>query len=107
MQNVTVEDLLGRPPIEADMEQVYEFIHGKKVLITGAGGSIGSVIAQQVAEHKPEQLVLFDVYENNIYDLQHELQTSYPELNLEVLIGSVRDSRRIFQVFETYHPDVV
>ncbi len=107
MQNVTVEDLLGRPPIEADMEQVYEFIHGKKVLITGAGGSIGSVIAQQVAEHKPEQLVLFDVYENNIYDLQHELQTSYPELNLVVLIGSVRDSRRIFQVFETYHPDVV
>ena len=107
MQNVTVEDLLGRPPIEADMEQVYEFIHGKKVLITGAGGSIGSVIAQQVAEHKPEQLVLFDVYENNIYDLQHELQTSYPELNLEVLIGSVRDSRRIYQVFETYHPEVV
>ncbi len=107
MQNVTVEDLLGRPPIEADMEQVYEFIHGKKVLITGAGGSIGSVIAQQVAEHKPEQLVLFDVYENNIYDLQHELQTSYPELNLVVLIGSVRDSRRIFQVYETYHPDVV
>ena len=107
MQNVTVEDLLGRPPIEADMEQVYEFIHGKKVLITGAGGSIGSVIAQQVAEHKPEQLVLFDVYENNIYDLQHELQTSYPELNLVVLIGSVRDSRRIFQVFETYHPEVV
>ena len=107
MQNVTVEDLLGRPPIEADMEQVYEFIHGKKVLITGAGGSIGSVIAQQVAEHKPEQLVLFDVYENNIYDLQHELQTSYPELNLVVLIGSVRDSRRIYQVFETYHPDVV
>ena len=107
MQNVTVEDLLGRPPIEADMEQVYEFIHGKKVLITGAGGSIGSVIAQQVAGHKPEQLVLFDVYENNIYDLQHELQTSYPELNLVVLIGSVRDSRRIYQVFETYHPDVV
>ena len=107
MQNVTVEDLLGRPPIEADMEQVYEFIHGKKVLITGAGGSIGSVIAQQVAEHKPEQLILFDVYENNIYDLQHELQTSYPELNLVVLIGSVRDSRRIFQVFETYHPEVV
>ncbi len=107
MQNVTVEDLLGRPPIEADMEQVYEFIHGKKVLITGAGGSIGSVIAQQVAEHKPEQLVLFDVYENNIYDLQHELQINYPELNLVVLIGSVRDSRRIYQVFETYHPEVV
>ncbi len=107
MQNVTVEDLLGRPPIEADMEQVFRFIHGKKVLITGAGGSIGSVIAQQVAEHEPEQLVLFDVYENNIYELQQELKTNYPELNLVVLIGSVRDSRRIYQVFETYKPDVV
>lgn len=107
MQNVTVEDLLGRPPIEADMKQVFEFLHGKRVLITGAGGSIGSVIAQQVAEHKPEQLVLFDVYENNIYDLQQEMKRNYPDLNLVVLIGSVRDSRRIFQVFETYKPDVV
>ena len=107
MQNVSIDDLLGRPPIEADMEQVFEFIHGKKVLITGAGGSIGSVIAQQVAEHKPEQLVLFDVYENNIYELQQELKTSYPDLNMVVLIGSVRDSRRIYQVFETYKPDVV
>ena len=107
MQNVTVEDLLGRPPIEANMEQVYEFIHGKKVLITGAGGSIGSVIAQQVAAHEPKQLVLFDVYENNIYELQQELKTSCPDLDLVVLIGSVRDSRRIYQVFETYQPDVV
>ena len=107
MQSVTVEDLLGRPPIEADMEQVYEFIHGKRVLITGAGGSIGSVIAQQVAAHEPEQLVLFDVYENNIYEVEQELKTSFPDLNLVVLIGSVRDSRRIYQVFETYHPNVV
>ena len=107
MQNVSIEDLLGRPPIQADMEQVFEFIHGKKVLITGAGGSIGSVIAQQVASHKPEQLVLFDVYENNIYEVEQELKTSCPDLNLVVLIGSVRDSRRIFQVFETYKPDVV
>ena len=107
MQNVTVEDLLGRPPIEADMKQVFEFLHGKRVLITGAGGSIGSVIAQQVAEHEPEQLVLFDVYENNIYDLQQEMKRNYPDLDLVVLIGSVRDSRRIFQVFETYKPDVV
>ena len=107
MQNVTVEDLLGRPPIEADMKQVFEFLHGKRVLITGAGGSIGSVIAQQVAEHEPKQLVLFDVYENNIYDLQQEMNRNYPDLDLVVLIGSVRDSRRIFQVFETYKPDVV
>ncbi len=107
MQNVSIEDLLGRPPIKADMEQVYEFIHGKKVLITGAGGSIGSVIAQQVAEHEPEQLILFDMYENNIYEVEQDLKTAYPDLNLVVLIGSVRDSRRINQVFETYKPEVV
>ena len=107
MKKVSIEDLLGRPPIVADMEQVYEFLNGKKVLITGAGGSIGSVAAQQVASHNPEQLILFDVYENNIYELEQELKDTYPELNLVVLIGSVRDSRRINQVFETYHPEVV
>ena len=107
MKKVTIEDLLGRPPIEADMEQVYAFLNGKKVLITGAGGSIGSVAAQQVASHHPEQLILFDVYENNVYELEQELKDTYPELNLVVLIGSVRDSRRINQVFETYQPDVV
>ena len=107
MKNVTIDDLLGRPPIETDMEQVYEFLQGKKVLITGAGGSIGSVIAQQVAEHNPKQLILFDVYENNIYDIEQGLKDTYPELDLVVLIGSVRDSRRIYQVFETYKPEVV
>ena len=107
MQNVSIEDLLGRPPIQADMQQVYEFLHGKKVLITGAGGSIGSVAAQQVAEHSPKQLILFDVYENNIYDVEQELKYNHPDLDLVVLIGSVRDSRRINQVFETYKPDVV
>ena len=107
MQNVSIEDLLGRPPIEADMEQVYQFINEKTVLITGGGGSIGSVIADQVAAHAPKQLILFDVYENSIYDVEQELRTKYPELNLVVLIGSVRDSRRINQVFETYRPNVV
>lgn len=107
MQNVTVEDLLGRPPIEADMEQVYAFIHGKKVLITGAGGSIGGEAAMQVAAHRPKQLILFDMYENNIYDIEQEMKTKYPDLDLVVLIGSVRDSRRITKVFETYKPDVV
>ena len=107
MQNVTVEDLLGRPPIEADMEQVYEFIAGKKVLITGAGGSIGGEAAMQVASHRPKQLILFDMYENNIYDIEQEMKTKYPDLDLVVLIGSVRDSRRITKVFETYKPDVV
>lgn len=107
MQNVSIEDLLGRPPIEADMEQVYQFIKDKTVLITGGGGSIGSVIADQVAAHAPKQLILFDVYENSIYDVEQELRAKYPELDLTVLIGSVRDSRRINQVFETYRPNVV
>lgn len=107
MKNVTIDDLLGRPPIETDMNQVYEFLQGKTVLITGAGGSIGSVAALQVAAHQPKQLVLFDMYENNIYDVQHEVKSTYPELDLVVLIGSVRDSRRINQVFKTYRPDVV
>lgn len=107
MKEVTIDDLLGRPPIETDMKQVYEFLQGKKVLITGAGGSIGSVAALQVAGHHPKQLILFDMYENNIYDVEHELKTTYPDLDMVVLIGSVRDSRRINQVFETYQPDVV
>lgn len=107
MKSVTVEDLLGRPPIEADMEQVYEFIADKKVLITGAGGSIGGEASLQVAAHHPKQLILFDMYENNIYDIEQEVKLRYPDLDLVVLIGSVRDSRRITQVFETYRPDVV
>jgi len=107
MKEVTIDDLLGRQPIETDMQQVYEFLQGKKVLITGAGGSIGSVAALQVAAHHPKQLILFDMYENNIYDVEHELRTAYPELDMVVLIGSVRDSRRISQVFEKYQPDVV
>ncbi len=107
MKKVTIDDLLGRPPIETDMDQVYDFIKGKKVLITGAGGSIGSVAALQVAAHQPKQLILFDMYENNIYDIEQEVKDTYPELDLVVLIGSVRDSRRITQVFEAYRPDVV
>lgn len=107
MKEVTIDDLLGRPPIETDMQQVFEFLHGKKVLITGAGGSIGSVAAMQVAGHSPKQLILFDMYENNIYDVEHEVKNTYPDLDLVVLIGSVRDSRRINQVFETYQPEVV
>ena len=107
MKNVTIDDLLGRPPIVTDMKQVYEFIKGKTVLITGAGGSIGSVASLQVAAHEPKQLILFDMYENNIYDVEHEVRTKYPDLDLVVLIGSVRDSRRISQVFETYKPQIV
>ena len=107
MKDVSVEDLLGREPVRADMEEVFAFIHGKRVLVTGGGGSIGSELCRQIAAHEPEQLIIFDIYENNAYDIQLELKDKYPELNLVTLIGSVRDSRRIFQVFDTYRPQIV
>ena len=107
MKDVSVEDLLGREPIQADMREVFHFIHGKRVLVTGGGGSIGSELCRQIAAHDPEELIIFDIYENNAYDIQLELRANYPDLKLVTLIGSVRDSRRIFQVFETYHPQIV
>ncbi len=107
MKNVSVEDLLGREPIRADMTEVFQFINGKRVLVTGGGGSIGSELCRQIAAHDPEQLIIFDIYENNAYSIQLELRQKYPDLNLVTLIGSVRDSRRIFGVFEEYKPQVV
>ncbi len=107
MQDVSMEDLLGREPVRADMEEVFAFIHGKRVLVTGGGGSIGSELCRQIAAHEPEQLIIFDIYENNAYDIQLELRDKYPQLNLVTLIGSVRDSRRMFQVFDTYRPQIV
>ncbi len=107
MEDVAVEDLLGREPVKVDMKEIYDFIRGKTILVTGGGGSIGSELCRQIASHEPKQLVIFDIYENNAHAIQLELKDTYPDLNLEVLIGSVRDSRRINQVFETYKPDVV
>lgn len=107
MKDVSVEDLLGREPIRADMGEVFRFIHGKRVLVTGGGGSIGSELCRQIAAHDPEELIIFDVYENNAYEIQLELKANYPNLKLVTLIGSVRDSRRIFQVFQTHRPQIV
>ena len=107
MKNVSVEDLLGREPIRADMSEVFSFINGKTVMVTGGGGSIGSELCRQIAAHEPKQLIILDIYENNAYDIQLELRDKYPELNLAVLIGSVRDSRRMFQIFEEYRPQIV
>ncbi len=107
IKDVAIEDLLGREPIQADMREVFEMIHGKTVLVTGGGGSIGSELCRQIAAHGPRQLILLDIYENNAYEVQLELREKYPELDLEVLIGSVRDSRRMFQIFEDYRPEIV
>ena len=107
MRDVEVEDLLGREPIKSDMREVYDFINDKVVLVTGGGGSIGSELCRQIASHGPRLLIIFDIYENNAYEIQFELKQKYPNLNFIVLIGSVRDSRRVFDVFETYKPQIV
>ena len=107
MKDVSIEDLLGRNPIKTDMHEVFEFISGKTVLVTGGGGSIGSELCRQIAAHNPKKLIVFEIYENNAYDVQLELESRYPDLDLSVLIGSVRDSRRMYEVFEKYKPEIV
>jgi FlaA1/EpsC-like NDP-sugar epimerase len=107
MKKVDVVDLLGREPIKVNMDEICTYIEGKVVLVTGGGGSIGSELCRQVAKHHPKQLVIFDIYENNAYDIEQELRKNCPDLNLVVLIGSVRDSRRIEGVFEKYRPQIV
>lgn len=107
MKDVAPEDLLGREPIAINMDEISQFIAGKVILVTGGGGSIGSELCRQIAKYTPRQLIVLDIYENNAHAIGLELRDKYPNLNLEVLIGSVRDSRRINQVFKTYHPDVV
>ena len=107
MKKVSVEDLLGREPIRSDLNEVFEFINGKTVLVTGGGGSIGSELCRQIAAHGPKRLIIFDIYENNAYGIQLEIRNRYPDLDLVTLIGSVRDSRRLYDVFTTYRPDIV
>lgn len=107
LREIEISDLLGRKQILVNMDEITEYIKGKVVLVTGGGGSIGSELCRQVAAREPKQLIILDIYENNAYDIQMELRKKYPNLNLEVIIGSVRDSRKIFKVFGTYKPDIV
>ena len=107
LREIEISDLLGRKQILVNMDEITEYIKGKVVLVTGGGGSIGSELCRQVAAREPKQLIILDIYENNAYDIQMELKKKYPNLNLEVIIGSVRDSRKIFKVFGTYRPDIV
>lgn len=107
LRNVEIEDLLGRDPIRVNLDEIMGYVSGKVVLVTGGGGSIGSELCRQVASHSPKQLIIFDIYENNAYDIQLELKEKYPDLDLVVLIGSVRNTHRIETIFEKYRPDIV
>ena len=107
MKEVAIEDLLGREPIRVNMDEIFDYVAGKTILVTGGGGSIGSELCRQLAAHAPKLLIIFDVYENNAYDIQQELLKKYPLLRMKVLIGSVRDSRRLHEIFETYKPEIV
>ena len=107
LRNVEIEDLLGRDPIKVNLDEILGYVKGKTVLVTGGGGSIGSEICTQLAEHEVGHLIIFDIYENNAYDIQQKLKWNHPELNLTVLIGSVRNMHRINSVMKKYEPDVV
>ena len=108
MKDVAIEDLLGRDTIKVNDDDIFNYIKDKVVLVTGGGGSIGSELCRQIAAHSPKQLIIFDIYENNAYDIEQELKRKYKnELNLKVLIGSVRDSKRIDNVFDKYRPEIV
>ena len=107
LRKVDVQDLLGRDPIKVNLDEILNFISGKVVMVTGGGGSIGSELCRQIAKSNPKQLIIFDIYENNAYDIQMELRRAYPELNLVTLIGSVRNTARVDYVLDTYRPELV
>ena len=107
LKDVEVQDLLGRDPVQVNLKEIMGYVKDKVVMVTGGGGSIGSELCRQIAASNPKQLIIVDIYENNAYDIEQELKASYPNLNLKVLIGSVRDSKRINWVFETYKPEIV
>ncbi len=107
LRNVDVLDLLGRDPVKVDIESIMDYVKDKTVLVTGGGGSIGSELCRQLVSHKPKCLVIFDIYENNAYDIQQELKIKYPDANVVTLIGSIRNTSRLESVFEQYKPDIV
>jgi len=107
LRKVDPQDLLGRDPIRVNLEEILAYISGKIVMVTGGGGSIGSELCRQIARANPKLLIVFDIYENNAYDIQMELERKYPQLNLKVLIGSVRNTARLDYVMKTYRPELV
>ena len=104
---VSIEDLLGREEVQVNLDDIMGYVSDKVVLVTGGGGSIGSELCRQIAQHNPKRLVIFDIYENNAYEIQQELKRNHPELALSTLIGSIRDEKRLEAVFEKYRPQIV
>lgn len=107
LREVEIEDLLGREPIKVSLEEIGSYITNKIILVTGGGGSIGSELCRQLARYTPSLLLIFDIYENNAYEIQQELKRSYPDLEVKVLIGSIRDEQRVQGIFREYHPQIV
>ena len=107
LREVQIEDLLGRDPIEVNVDEIIGYVNNKVVLVTGGGGSIGSELCRQIAQHGPKKLVILDIYENGVYEVQQEIRQKYPKLDMEVLIGSVRNTARVEEIFKQYRPDIV
>lgn len=107
IRDVDIEDLLGRESIDINLDDITKYVTGKVIMVTGGGGSIGSELCRQLVKHNVKQLIIVDIYENNAYDIQQELQRKYPDLDLVVLIASVRNTKRMDQIFEEYKPEIV
>ena len=107
LKDVDVNDLLGRDPVTVDLQSIMDYVSGKIIMVTGGGGSIGSELCRQIAAHKPKQLIIVDIYENTTYDVQNELKVRFPELDLVVLIASVRNTNRMNWIFEHYKPEII
>ena len=107
LKDVDVNDLLGRDPVCVDLQSIMDYVSRKVIMVTGGGGSIGSELCRQIAAHKPKLLIIVDIYENTTYDVQNELKVKFPELNLVVLIASVRNTNRMNWIFEHYKPEII
>lgn len=107
LRDVDVEDLLGRDPIKVDLDSILNYVKGQTIMVTGGGGSIGSELCRQIAGHRPARLIIVDIYENNAYEIQQELKHKYPNLDMVVLIASVRNTNRINSIMKNYHPDII